>query len=98
MQKPKLRTGRGAGWLAGRLRMCLTAAMLILLAAGVSTSAYAELADGVLRVCADPQNLPFSNAKGEGFENKLAELVAAELHRPVEYTWWAQRRGFFRST
>jgi mxaJ protein len=51
-----------------------------------------------LRVCADPNNLPFSNARGEGFENHIATLVGAELHRPVEYTWWAQRRGFVRNT
>jgi quinoprotein dehydrogenase-associated probable ABC transporter substrate-binding protein len=52
----------------------------------------------VLRVCADPNNLPFSNQRGEGFENKLAELVAHDLGATVEYTWWAQRRGFFRNT
>src|SRR4051812_20209727 len=51
-----------------------------------------------LRVCADPNNLPYSNKQGEGFENELAKLVGQELDRPVEYTWWAQRRGFFRST
>jgi mxaJ protein len=51
-----------------------------------------------LRVCADPNNMPFSNAKGEGFENKLASMIAADLKVPVEYTWWAQRRGFFRNT
>jgi len=50
------------------------------------------------RVCADPNNLPFSNKKGEGFENKIAELVAADMKLPLEYTWWAQRRGFFRNT
>jgi mxaJ protein len=50
------------------------------------------------RVCADPNNLPFTNQKGEGFENKIAELIARDLHRPVEYTWFAQRRGFFRNT
>jgi quinoprotein dehydrogenase-associated probable ABC transporter substrate-binding protein len=52
----------------------------------------------LLRVCADPNNLPFSNQRGEGFENKLAELIAQELNAKVEYTWWAQRRGFFRNT
>ena len=52
----------------------------------------------VLRVCADPNNLPFSNQKGEGFENRLAELVAHELGASVQYTWWAQRRGFVRNT
>jgi mxaJ protein len=53
---------------------------------------------GVLRVCADPNNLPFSNNRLEGFENKLAELLAQDLGERVEYTWWAQRRGFFRNT
>ena len=52
-----------------------------------------------LKVCADPNNLPFSNRRLEGFENRLAELLAAELGASgVEYTWWAQRRGFFRNT
>ena len=51
-----------------------------------------------LRVCADPNNLPFSNDRGEGFENELAEMLASELGTRVEYTWWAQRRGFVRNT
>jgi mxaJ protein len=51
-----------------------------------------------LRVCADPNNLPFSNEREEGFENRLAELVAAEMGATVRYTWWAQRRGFIRNT
>jgi mxaJ protein len=51
-----------------------------------------------LRVCADPNNLPFSNQQGEGLENKLAELLARELGATLEYTWWAQRRGFIRNT
>jgi quinoprotein dehydrogenase-associated probable ABC transporter substrate-binding protein len=53
---------------------------------------------GVLRVCADPNNLPFSNQRQEGFENKLAEILAHEMNAKLEYTWWAQRRGFFRNT
>jgi mxaJ protein len=52
----------------------------------------------MLRVCADPNNLPFSDSTGAGFENHLATLVAAELDAKVEYTWWAQRRGFVRNT
>jgi quinoprotein dehydrogenase-associated probable ABC transporter substrate-binding protein len=52
----------------------------------------------VLRVCADPNNLPFSNQKLEGFENRIAELIAREMNATVEYTWWAQRRGFIRNT
>jgi len=93
MQKPRLRTGRGSGWLARRLRICLTAGVLVLLAVGVSVSAPTELADGVLRVCADPQNLPFSNEKGEGFENKLVDLIAAKLDLHVSYTWLPQVVG-----
>jgi mxaJ protein len=55
-------------------------------------------AKATLRVCADPNNLPYSNERGEGFENALAQIVARDLGRSVEYTWWAQRRGFLRST
>jgi mxaJ protein len=51
-----------------------------------------------LRVCADPNNLPFSNRRGEGFENALARLTARELGRNLEYVWWPQRRGFIRNT
>ena len=55
-------------------------------------------ADGVLRVCEDPNNLPFSNRAGEGFENKIAELLAAELGWRLQYTWFPQRMGFIRNT
>lgn len=51
-----------------------------------------------LRVTADPNNLPFSNERREGFENKIAELLAKELDVNLEYSWRAQRRGFFRET
>ena len=51
-----------------------------------------------LRVCADPANLPFSNDKSEGFENKIADIVAGELKLPVEYTWFPQATGFIRQT
>jgi quinoprotein dehydrogenase-associated probable ABC transporter substrate-binding protein len=52
----------------------------------------------VLRVCADPNNLPFSNAREQGFENALARLVADALAADLEYTWLPQRRGFVRNT
>jgi quinoprotein dehydrogenase-associated probable ABC transporter substrate-binding protein len=52
----------------------------------------------VLRVCADPNNLPFSNRHEAGFENRIASVLAGELHATVSYTWWAQRRGFIRNT
>ena len=66
-------------------------------------AAFARPAAGVqpsasLRVCADPNNLPFSNRAREGFENRIAELIGRELGKPVEYMWWAQRRGFVRNT
>lgn len=51
-----------------------------------------------LRVCADPNNLPFSNQRLQGFENEIAALVAREMGADVRYTWWAQRRGFIRNT
>jgi len=51
-----------------------------------------------LRVCADPNNMPFSNQQEQGFENKIAQLVARELGRPLAYFWSPQRRGFIRNT
>ena len=58
-----------------------------------------ELVDpNVLRVCADPRNLPFSNEKGEGFENKLAELFADKLHKKLDYVYFPQATGFVRMT
>lgn len=51
-----------------------------------------------LRVCADPNNLPFSNDREEGFENKVADLIARDIGATVTYTWHAQRRGFLRET
>ena len=52
----------------------------------------------VLRICADPNNLPFSNQRQEGFENRVAEILAKEMGARLEYTWWPQRRGFVRNT
>jgi len=52
----------------------------------------------VLRVCADPNNLPFSNINGEGFENKIANLIARDFHARVHYTFLPQRMGFVRNT
>jgi len=72
----------------------------VLIAATVAVallvSARGTSASRELRVCADPNNLPFSNQKLEGFENKLADLIAAELHATVKYAWYRQRRGFIR--
>jgi quinoprotein dehydrogenase-associated probable ABC transporter substrate-binding protein len=58
-----------------------------------------ELVDSkVLRVCADPNNMPFSTDKGEGFENKLAELLADKLGKGLSYSWYPQATGFVRNT
>jgi len=58
-----------------------------------------ELVDpNVLRVCADPRNLPFSNDKGEGFENKLGELIADKLHKKLDFVYFPQAVGFVRMT
>ncbi|UFS76147.1 substrate-binding domain-containing protein [Tardiphaga sp. 37S4] len=51
-----------------------------------------------LRVCADPRNMPFSNEKGEGLENKLAELFAAKLQKKLDYVYFPQATGFVRMT
>jgi quinoprotein dehydrogenase-associated probable ABC transporter substrate-binding protein len=51
-----------------------------------------------LRVCADPDNLPFSNDRQEGFENRIAQFFAREMQATLKYTWWPQRRGFLRNT
>jgi mxaJ protein len=71
----------------------------------VGTAATASCAEPVerhtaqtLTVCADPNNLPFSNQAGEGFENRIAQLVAHDLGAKLAYVWWAQRRGYVRST
>ncbi|HEY2026395.1 MAG TPA: substrate-binding domain-containing protein [Gemmatimonadaceae bacterium] len=76
----------------------LTWFVALLALSGLTARAQTGAPRGVLRVCADPNNLPFSNERREGFENRLADLVARDLGRTVEYTWWAQRRGFIRNT
>jgi quinoprotein dehydrogenase-associated probable ABC transporter substrate-binding protein len=68
-------------------------------AQGAGLDAEFELVDAkVLRVCADPNNLPFSNEKGEGFENKIAELLAMKLDKKLAYVWYPQSTGFVRNT
>jgi quinoprotein dehydrogenase-associated probable ABC transporter substrate-binding protein len=67
---------------------------------GFATIALAEenTSNQSLRICADPGNLPFSHQDGEGFENKVAELLGRELGLPVTYTWFPQTIGFIRNT
>jgi len=81
-----------------RISVSLAAMTVVLLSSGVSAQPSAAGGDRVLRVCEDPNNLPFSNRAGEGFENKIAELLARELGWKLEYTWFPQRMGFIRNT
>jgi len=64
----------------------------------IGTAVFAATPDKALRVCADPNNLPFSNRSGQGFENKIAETIARELGEPVQYTWWPNKRNYPRNT
>ena len=74
---------------------CATLAILCGAAGGAGAD---PAASGLLRVCADPDNMPFSNAEGQGFENKLAELIAEKLDARLEYSWFAEESGYVPNT
>ena len=84
--------------------MCVRAAAVsAILLAGTCAGALAAATQpgdeaDVLRVCADPDNLPLSNARGEGYENRIAAKLADDLGKSVEYTFFPQRMGFVRNT
>src|SRR6202008_574285 len=84
--------------------MRATAALVLLLIglAAWSHSVAAQTGETVdhtaLRVCADANNLPFSNDKGEGFENKIPDVLAGDLSVPVHYAWFPDTIGFVRNT
>lgn len=82
----------------GLIRLCVL--LLPLCGAGEALAAQDHEARGsqFLTVCADPNNLPFSNDQGEGFENEIAQLIARDLNRPIHYRWWPQTVGFVRNT
>ena len=85
--------------LAGLLACGLVALTCFEARAQASDPGSLELVDpDVFRACGDPRNLPFSNDKGEGFENKLAELFAAKLGKKLSYTYFPQATGFVRMT
>jgi mxaJ protein len=58
----------------------------------------ASAAPRVLRVCSDPNNLPFSNQAREGFENRIAEILARDVQAELEYTWWSERKSFIKNS
>lgn len=80
--------------------LMVTRLMLAVIGAvGLTTgvrAAQPEAPQPVLRVCADPNDMPFSNAKQQGFENRLAQFVAEQLHERVVYTWWPQRNHYVK--
>jgi mxaJ protein len=78
-------------WLIG---MAGAASALVMLSGGTEAARAAP----ALRVCADPDNMPFSNDKGEGFENKLAELIADKLGEDLQYTWFQETTGYVPNT
>jgi quinoprotein dehydrogenase-associated probable ABC transporter substrate-binding protein len=85
--------------LAGLLAFGLAASWPPEVRAQGADSGSLELVDpNVFRACGDPRNMPFSNDKGEGFENKLAELFAAKLGKKLSYTYFPQATGFVRMT
>lgn len=79
-----------------RLRVVASAAFACV--ALTAQAARAEQSEQVLRVCADPDNMPLSNRHGEGYENRIAQELARDLGRRVEYTYFPQRMGFVRNT
>jgi quinoprotein dehydrogenase-associated probable ABC transporter substrate-binding protein len=81
----------------------LSAVALALAVCGFAARGSAQTAPDLvshtdLRVCADPSDLPYSNTKGEGFENKIAELLAKELNEKLEYYYFPDSQGFIRAT
>ena len=78
--------------------VAVACAVLAILPGAASVVGAEPAASGLLRVCADPDNMPFSNAQSEGFENKLAELIAQKLDVRLEYSWFAEESGYVPNT
>ncbi|HWM31001.1 MAG TPA: quinoprotein dehydrogenase-associated putative ABC transporter substrate-binding protein [Methyloceanibacter sp.] len=76
----------------------LLAVFAVALALGFIGASGSQAAGGSMRVCADPDNMPFSNEKGEGFENKLAELIAEKLNTEFDYVWFSEATGYVPNT
>ena len=93
------RADRRFGWRGQVAQVLSLAAIGASLIGGPAFAQRAELISRTeLRVCADPHDLPFSNEAREGFENKIAEIVGADLGLPVSYVWFPQVTGFVRNT
>ena len=77
---------------------CVLSVALLLASTCAQHSAPSTQHSALLRVCADPNNLPYSSSAQDGFENKIATLIARDWNARVQYTWLPQRRGFARLT
>ncbi len=91
----------GAGMRGGARRAMSVGAAAMLVAMMYAPRAAAQRATAArapLRVCADPNNLPFSDRHANGFENRIADVLAHDFGTTVQYTWFAERRGFLRNT
>lgn len=84
--------------LGKHIRFLVIALVTLLPVFGLATAAEEAAKKDAFRVCADPNNLPFSNKNKEGFENRIADVLAKDLGLPVEYSWFPQRIGFVRNT
>ncbi len=81
------------------LLLCLTALLLMLVSAPINAKTdYEARNKAFLTVCGDPNHLPFSNMEMQGFENRIAQLIADDLDRTLRYHWWPQTIGFVRNT
>ena len=87
---------KDAGLRVWREALALSLPLLAFGAVAMSPGRHGERP--VLRVCADPNNLPFSDSAENGFENRIASLIARDRGERLEYTWWPARRGFIRNT
>lgn len=85
-------------WRTRRVRTVLLAAAFVAVSSAAPQVWAEDIARRTLVVCADPNNLPFSDHAGHGFENELVKLLAHDMHARIEYVWWAQRRGYVRHT
>lgn len=98
LHSPRRGSRAAAQWGRGGLGVVYAVALCVMTGAALGDADPLPHHPTVLRVCADPNNLPFSNLREEGFENRIARVLADELHARLEYAWAPEWRGFIRKT
>lgn len=98
MASPEPKPGAFPGAICGACLLTLTMVFSFGASPALAQTTSDLVAQSALRVCADPANLPFSNERRQGFENKVADLIGKKLDLPVVYTWFPQATGFVRRT